>query len=79
MSVIRKNISISHLAAARLTAEARRKGASESAVIAGLVMNHLPATRLDVEADAEFEAGLESMKMPSGWGEPPAWKAGGAQ
>lgn len=56
MTAIRKNISLSGLATARLTAEAKRKGMSESAVLANLVMRHLPKTRMDREAEAMLDA-----------------------
>ena len=72
MATVRKNISISVLAQARLTAEAKRKGTSDSGIISQLIMQHLPATRLDLEAEVLLDEGLA--KMPAGWGEPPAWK-----
>ena len=73
MTAIRKNIALSGLATARLTAEAKRKGMSESAVLANLIMHHLPATRMDHEAEAMLNAAMGTVKMPSNWGEAPSW------
>lgn len=73
MTAVRKNISLSGLATARLTAESKRKGMTESAVIANLIMHHLPKTRMDQEAETMLDAAMAAVKMPIGWGEAPGW------